>query len=112
VDHWIPIIGPFVGLLATAVGGWIAKHLGAIADAKQHETALQRATVLEKIAEGAAALAVSLYPTAPWATLLKQVVSMIASAAGLPTTNASAIERAAAAALTKLGKLPAATPAP
>lgn len=97
---------PWGGLLNVVIAGaglWIANTL-----AKSHSNgaSVQRAVLLEKIAAAAASLVVSLYPAAPWAVLLEQVVARIAAAAGLPTQNADAIERAAAAALTSLGKNP------
>lgn len=93
------ILGPLVGLVATAVGAWIATR---ITKPKDHE----RAELLAKIAAGAAALVVALNPGASWATLLQQVEAQIATAAGLPTRNAQAIQRAAAEALSALGKAP------
>ncbi len=42
-------------------------------------------------------------PGKDWASLVKLVVDMIAKASGLPTSNAAAIERAAAGALARLG---------
>jgi hypothetical protein len=42
---------------------------------------------------------VSLNPNAKWAELLQLTVNAISTAAGVPTTNKDAIERAAAAAL-------------
>lgn len=86
-----------VGLAATLLGGWIATR---IIKPKDHE----RATALATIARDAAALVVSLFPNADWATLLKAVVDRISAAAG--TTNRDAIENAAAGALTALGKNP------
>lgn len=90
------LIGNAVGVVGLVIGALIAKALHTPAD---HE----RADILAKIAEGAAALVWSLNPKAKWADLLKQVIQAIESAAGLPTKNAGAIERAAAAALAKLG---------
>jgi hypothetical protein len=65
-----------------------------------------RAFLLRMIAEDAAALVVALNPKAPWAQLLAAVVQQVATAAGTPTQNQAAIERAAAAALVRMGKLP------
>jgi hypothetical protein len=96
---WLSI----VGLIATAVGGWIGHRF----TAPKHQ---DRAALLERIAVAAAALVVSLNPNANWATLLEMVVNQIASAAGTPTTNRDAIQRAAASALTHLGKNPGAQP--
>lgn len=86
---------------ATVIGGWIGTR---IIRPRDHD----RAEALDRIARGAATLVVSLYPKADWATLLKAVVDQIADSAG--TRNRNAIERAAASALTALGKNPGATP--
>lgn len=86
-----------IGVLAVAVGGWLGHR---ITSPKAHE----RANVIALIARDAAALVVSLNPKGDWATLLKQVVDQIATSAG--TENRDAIERAAASALTSLGKNP------
>lgn len=88
-----------VSLIATVgipvLATWLVKKLKTPSD-------LERAGLLAHIAEAAAALVVSINPKADWATLLEQVVQQIASAAGLPTTNQAAIQRAAAAALLKV----------
>lgn len=85
---------------AVVVGGLLVH---AIKTPKAHE----RAAVLSAIANEAAAWIVAHYPDKPWAELLEAVVQRIATAAGLSTRNATAIENAAAAALTRLGKAPA-----
>lgn len=95
------LIGPLIALLATGVGGWIGSR---IIRPRDHE----RAALLSRIATDAAALVVAMFPKASWPELLKAVVDQIAAAAG--TKNRPAIERAAAAALTALGKNPGATP--
>lgn len=92
--------GALVGLLATILGSWIGHRLTKPSD---HE----RALLLERIANDAAALIVATFPNAAWAVLLDNVLATIAKSAGLPTRNADALERAAAAALTRLGKAPA-----
>lgn len=88
-----------LGVAALALGTWLARRL-------TQPTDLQRAELLAQIAASAAALAVSMFPNAKWAELLKFVVQQIAGAAGLPTKNADAIQRAAAKALMDLGKAP------
>ena len=93
-------LGTIVGLLATAVGGWLGSR---IIRPRDHE----RAWALDAIARGAAALVISLNPAAKWADLLKRVVEQISASAGVPTTNKDAIERAASAALLDRGKNPA-----
>lgn len=85
---------------AVIVGGLLVHVLKT---PKDHE----RAALLAAIANEAAAWVAAHYPDKPWAELLEAVVQRIAAAAGLPTKNATAIENAAAAALTRLGRAPA-----
>lgn len=96
---WLNIVNLVATVAIPILGGWLIKKL-------KTPTDLERAALLEKIAEAAAALVVAMNPKADWATLLQAVIQQIASAAGLPTNNQAAINRAAAAALTKLGKAP------
>jgi hypothetical protein len=98
---WLNIINLVASIAVPIIGAWFVKKY-------KTPTDLDRATLLVHIAEAAAALVVSLNPKADWATLLEAVVQQIAKAAGVPTANADAIQRAAANALTKLGKSPAA----
>jgi len=84
-------------LLVIGLGSWFAARL---VRPKDHD----RAEALSVIAHDGAALAVALNPKGGWATLLKQTVDQIADAAG--TSSRVAIERAAAGALTALGKNP------
>lgn len=95
----LPVLSPVLLGLGVALGNWFHGRIVKPAD-------YQRASILQQIAEGAAALVISTNtnPKATWPDLLKQIVQAIESAAGLPTHNADAIQRAAAAALTKLGK--------
>lgn len=93
----IPFVSPLLLGLGVAVGHWFGSKI-------KNPTDAERAAILEKIAEGAAALVVSLQPKALWPDLLKSVIAAIESAAGVPTSNSGAIERAASLALTKLGK--------
>jgi hypothetical protein len=67
----------------------------------------ERAQLLAEIAKAAAALAVAMNPSASWASLLQNVINQVATAAGVPTKNQAAIQRAAALALTDLGVKPA-----
>ena len=92
-------LGSIIGLFATVVGAWLGTR---IIRPRDHE----RAAALDAIARGAVALVVSLNPTAKWGELLKLAVNAISTAAGVPTTNRDAIERAAAAALNALGRRP------
>jgi hypothetical protein len=101
-------IGPLLGIIATGFGGWIARKIGLAHDT---QAALHRAQILAVIAQDAAALVVSVNPTAVWSVLLEQTVKQIAAAAGLSTTDQQAIQRAAASALTALGKSPGTVPA-
>lgn len=88
--------------VATTLGAWLGHRIASPSD---HA----RAEMLDRIALGAAALVASLYPNADWATLLKMVVERIGDSAGI--VSHTAIENAAAHALTTLGKNPAtATP--
>lgn len=91
-----PIVTPVAQSIALLVGAWLAHR---IATPKDHE----RAELLSRIAEASAALVVATNPGKPWADLLQLVVREISSAAGVPTNNAQAIRRAAAAALNKVG---------
>ena len=97
LGFFLPILSPVVLGLAVSFGHWLGSKIKSPTDA-------ERATILEKIADGAAALVVAMNPKANWTDLLKSVVQAIEAAAGVPTKDAGAIERAAAAALTKLGK--------
>lgn len=90
-------LGSIIGLAATIAGTWLGTR---IIRPRDH----QRAAALDAIAQGAAALVVSLNPNAKWADLLKSVVQQIAAAAGVPTQNKDAIERAAAKALMTFGR--------
>lgn len=63
----------------------------------------ERAALLARIASDAAALVASQNPGLPWAALLQDVMRQIRSVTGTPTTNAAAIERAAAKALLDAG---------
>lgn len=92
-------LGLILNAVALVIGTWLGSR---IIQPRDHD----RAAHLDAIAQGAAALAVSLFPNATWLVLLEQTVKQIASAAGVPTRNVAALNRAAAAALTRLGKAP------
>lgn len=81
-----------VGLLAARVIRTPADH--------------ERAALLARIANDAAALVVSTSGGKPWSVQFQAVVKAITTAAGVPTSNAAAIERAAAAALLAQGAKP------
>jgi len=93
------LLQPIVTALALVLGGWIARR---ITSPRAHE----RAQLLAQIAADAAALIVATHPKMAWTQLLTEVVRVVSAAAGVPTRNAGAIERAAAGALKTLGKLP------
>jgi hypothetical protein len=102
MEHLLgPLLGQLGSLALAAVGAWIGSRI-------IKPTDKQRAEHLSRIAVEAAALCVSLYPGRAWPELVKLVVDAITKAAGVPTTNAQAIERAAAAALLSVGVKPAA----
>lgn len=88
-----------VGPVALIVASLIIRSI-------KNPTDRDRASLLSTIANAAAALVVSKNPTAPWANLLADVIREISTAAGLPTQNAKAIERAAAEALAAQGVKP------
>ena len=97
---WLnPVIHGLLPLVYVAAAGWIAQHI-------TKPTDLDRAKLLSIIANAVAAYVLSLNPGAVWADLLRDVIQGISSAAGLPTRNAQAIERAAIAALIAHGKAP------
>jgi hypothetical protein len=85
-----------VPLVTLGVGSWVASR---IVKPRDHE----RAQHLANIASDAVALVLANNPTASWATLLADAVRQISTAAGVPTNNAAAIQRAAAGALAKAG---------
>lgn len=96
---WLSIINIVAQLAVPVLGAWILKKLTGPVE-------LARAQQLALIAKSAAALVVSLNPKGEWALLLQQVIAQISNAAGLPTSNVAAIQRAAALALTEAGVSP------
>ena len=97
---WTHIISSAIGLAAVIVGGLAARHIKTPSDA-------QRAANLAQLAADAAALVAGNNPKNTYAQLLPMVVQAVSSGAGVPTDSGPAIERAAAGALARLGKLPA-----
>ena len=89
-----PVATLALQLSVPVLGGLIVKRLHTPTD---H----QRAELLSRIANAAASLVVLKNPTGNWSNLLASTIRDISNAAGLPTTNAAAIEREAAAALTR-----------
>ena len=86
-------------VLVPALLGWIGKHVRSSKDSA-------RATALQHIADGVAAIVLANNPSNAWAQLLKRTVEALQQAPATPTTNAEVLERAAASALTKLGIKP------
>ena len=91
----VNILGPLVGLAATIIGGWLGHRF---TSPKAHDIG----ALLTRIAEESAAVIFAANPNAPLADLVRDTINRIASAAGLPTQNAIAIENAATAAIVKL----------
>ena len=87
-----------LGIAVTMIFGWLAHRITKPKDA-------ERAATIEKIAQGVVALLVVAWPKASWTDLIQKAIDAMI-AAGAPSTNKAALERAAAAALTELGKNP------
>ena len=76
-----------------------------------HKTKLSdadRAALLTQLAQDAAAFVVAAYPGKPWADLVNLIVQRLLAGSGTPTQSTQALENAASAALTRMGKAPAA----
>ena len=95
-----PWIVPAALLGATALHAFL-EHLR-----KHDPTDIERAALLDQLAQGAAAVIVALFPGKPWAELVALVVQRILNAPGVPTRSKQAVENAASAALVRLGKAP------
>lgn len=91
---------PSIAAAALAVGGVLIHWIKKPSD-------LERADLLSRLANEAAALILSSNPKAPYAQLLQQLVSHLSQAPAVPTDNGDAIKRAAAAALVAQGVKPA-----
>jgi hypothetical protein len=95
------VLGPAIAIAAVPLSAWLhAKIIKTPGDA-------ERAAQLAELARGAAALAYKLYPDLKYADLVQQVINILSSIATVPTTNAAALERAAAAALVQMAPRPA-----
>lgn len=94
-----PAFGQLISLTALFVGTWIAHRF---TKPKDHE----RAALLATIANGCAALVLTVFPNQPWPVLLGETIARIEEAAGLPTNNEGAIRRAAIEALMDRGVKP------
>lgn len=95
----------FPGLLDSVLGLVTTLLLGVIAHAVKTPKDHERAIMVSQLAEGLAGALVAANPKAEWATLIRDLIARLALDG--PTQNAAVIERAAAAALLKLGKTPA-----
>ena len=84
--------GQLLQVAALALGTWLVTRIKKPSDK-------EKADLLSVIANDAAVLLVVMMPGASWATMLQALVVNISQAAGLPTKNADAIQRAAASAL-------------
>lgn len=95
----LPVVQSLVSVLVPALLLWIGKHVHSGKDSA-------RAAALQAIADGAATLVLANNPNNGWAQLLKRTIEQLKDIPATPTTNAAALERAAANALTKLGVKP------
>lgn len=84
--------------LAVIVLGFFIHH--AVRKPKDNE----RADLIRRLADDAAAVVLNLMPNASWAQILAQVVAKLNAAEAAPTGNAKVVEDAATAALVRLGK--------
>lgn len=97
----IKAVLPSLAMLAgAALHGYVTKP--------RHQERAAKADLLSKIANDAAALVYANNPNLPVAQLIRDTVRQISTAAGLPTTDVGAQERAAAAAIAavRAGDLP------
>ncbi len=95
-------------MIGYAIGLALA-HVGAIiyaAHVLKMPGDYQRSTLLAQLASDVAARVVMQNPTLSGDQLVPLVVNQLATVHGLPTRNGDAIERAAASALLRLGRLP------
>lgn len=99
-DTLLPVVTLLLQSIIPIALVWIGKHTSTQKDAA-------RAAALQHIADGAAALVLANNPANAWAQLLKRTIEMLQQSPAVPTTNAEALERAAASALTRLGVKPA-----
>jgi hypothetical protein len=86
--------------VVVAVLGGLINH--SVKTPKDHDRALQ----VSLLADDAAAVVLALNASAPWAQLVTDTVNRLKAAAGIPTTNLTALEQAATGALMRLGKTP------
>lgn len=96
--HWD--LNSILGIVITIGLGLLHQ---AIKTPKDHE----RAALLTRLADDAAAVCLSVAPDAPWAQLVAEIVARL-KAAGAPTSNDTVLQKAATAALVRVKGLPAA----
>jgi hypothetical protein len=97
--HWtvlLPLLTPAAKIGAALVGTWLLHRIGS-------PNAHERAATLALIANAVVAVVVTKYPLGDWTQLLRETISEIERAAGLPTTNEGAILREATRALRAVG---------
>lgn len=100
MEHYLDLATKAVPIVGLALALWVSHRISRAAD---HQAEAHRAVTLSAIASDAAALVSTLVPAAtPVAHLIEQTVAEMSGAAGLPTTNPKAIERAAAGAVAEL----------
>lgn len=95
-----PIAGELVNGALTLVVGFLALLIQRSIKVPRDAA---RAQLLAALANDAAAVVVNLNPDAKWAQKVRDVVQRITANSTSPTTNAVILERAAAAALVRLG---------
>lgn len=99
----IETLKPLLALAAQAA----VPVIGLLISRSLHTTAQhKRAEHLSIIANAAAAIVLAKNPSDSWRNLLASTIAELSNAAGLPTQNADAIKREAAAALTRAGVKP------
>jgi hypothetical protein len=87
-----PFVLPVAGVVAALLHGWLVKS----------PSDQERAAHLAQMAHDAAAWVVAFFPALPEKDLIQKIVDTLAAAAGVPTTNPQALERAAAGALSAI----------
>lgn len=93
---WKTLVLPLAGLVGALLHGWLSNR----------PTDQERALHLAQMAHDAAALVSMTFPTLPEKDLIAKVVEQLASAAGVPTVDAGALQRAAAGAISELKAKP------
>jgi hypothetical protein len=89
-----PLLTPLAMILAAVLHGKISKTPGAS----------EKAAHLARLAQDAAATVMMLFPTLKGAELIAKIVAILSTVAGVPTTDPTVLERAAAGAVAAAGK--------